>query len=93
MANLEEKIRRMSLAEHENIDRLVNYEDPRAGLVKLSDRLHNMRTIEGHRSIGKQKRIAHETLTLFVPMAKNLALSAMALELERLSLEVLGKSG
>ena len=89
--NLVDEIRRLSLQDHENIHRLLHCEDPRAALVKLSDRMHNMRTIEGHPAIAKQKRIANETLTFFVPLAQKLALNDMAEELEKLSLEVLNK--
>lgn len=89
--NLAGDIRKLNLANYENIHRLINYEDPRAALVKLSDRLHNMRTISGHPSIAKQKRIADETLTFFVPMAKGLEIAPMAQELEKLSLEILNK--
>jgi (p)ppGpp synthase/HD superfamily hydrolase len=88
--NLENKLKRINLADHENLHRLMNYEDKGVALVKLADRLHNMRTISGHSSLMKQKRIAEETLTFFVPMAKNLNMAAMAGELEKLSLGVLG---
>jgi (p)ppGpp synthase/HD superfamily hydrolase len=89
--NLENKLKRVNLADHENLLRLMNYQDPGAALVKLADRLHNMRTIAGHSTLAKQKKIAEETLVFFVPMAKNLQLVATAQELERTSLEVLGK--
>ena len=85
--NLEDKL---SLADHEHLHRLVHYKDPRAALVKLADRLHNMRTISSL-SAGKQQRIAHETLTFFVPLGKHLGLVGMAQELEDLSLGVLRK--
>jgi Na+/proline symporter len=88
---LENNLKRLNLTDHENLHKLIYYEDKRAALVKLADRLHNMRTIEGHSSIAKQKRIASETLTFFVSVAKYLELTDMAQELERLSLEVLGK--
>ena len=91
VTNLEDKIRRLSLDDHENIHRLINYEDERAAFVKLADRLHNMRTIEGHPSLAKQKHIATETLNFFVPLAKNLGLEGVSQELERLSLQVLSK--
>jgi hypothetical protein len=87
--NLEDKIKRISLQEHETNYRLMNYEDERAAFIKLSDRLHNMRTIKGHSLLDKQKRIANETLLFFVPMAKQLGMSAMAEELEELCLGVL----
>ncbi len=89
--NLEDKVRRISLRDHENNHRLMNAEDPRAGLIKVSDRLHNMRTIEGHPSLVKQKYIANETLIFFVPLAKKLGLVPIAQELEELSLAVLEK--
>ena len=89
--NLEDKIRRVKLQAHEYKHRLVNYGDPRAALIKLSDRLHNMRTIGGHPSLAKQKQIAEETLTFFVPIAKQLGLAAMIEELEQLSLKILEK--
>ena len=89
--NLEDKIRRISMQEHEYNDRLMNYGAPRAALVKLSDRLHNMRTIQGHRSLAKQKRIAYEAWLFLVPLAMKLALAGMAQALKKLSLEVWGK--
>ena len=89
--NLEDKIRRVNLQEYETNYRLMNYEDERAAIIKLSDRLHNMRTIQGHSSLTKQKHIANETLIFFVPMAKHLDMSAMATELEELCFGVLGR--
>ncbi|MHB9148183.1 MAG: HD domain-containing protein, partial [Candidatus Amoebophilus sp.] len=91
VTNLEDNLRRVSLEEHENLHRLINYEDKRAAYVKLADRLHNMRTISGHSSLAKQKNIANETLSFFVPLAKSLGLKDMAAELEKLSLNVLSK--
>jgi len=91
VTNLEDKLRRVSLEDHENVYRLLNYEDERAAFVKLADRLHNMRTISGHSSLAKQKHIANETLNFFVILAKNLGLVSVAAELEKLSLEVLSK--
>lgn len=92
VTNLEDKLRRVSLQDHENVYRLMNYEDERAAFVKLADRLHNMRTISGHSSLNKQKHIANETLNFFVPLAKNLKLASIANELEKLSLDVLAKN-
>ncbi|ACE05495.1 metal-dependent phosphohydrolase HD sub domain [Candidatus Amoebophilus asiaticus 5a2] len=91
VTNLEDNLRRVSSVDHENVYRLMNYEDERAAFVKLADRLHNMRTISGHSSLAKQKHIANETLNFFVPLAKNLGLETIARELEKLSLAVLGK--
>ncbi|MHB9147328.1 MAG: sodium:solute symporter family protein [Candidatus Amoebophilus sp.] len=91
VTNLEENRKRLMLEDHENIARLINYEDKRAAYVKLADRMHNMRTISGHSSLAKQKHIASETLNFFVPLAKNLELTTVSQELEKLSLEVLKK--
>jgi Na+/proline symporter len=91
VTNLEDRLRRLSLGDHENIKRLINYRDKRVLYVKLADRLHNMRTIQGHSSLEKRKRIAEETLYFFVPMANHVKLTAVAKELEKLSLAVLGK--
>jgi Na+/proline symporter/5'-deoxynucleotidase YfbR-like HD superfamily hydrolase len=91
VTNLEDRLRRVSLQDHENLYRLMNYEDERAAFVKLADRLHNMRTISGHSSLAKQKHIANETLSFFVGLAEKLGLTAVAQELEKLSLQVLGK--
>ena len=91
VTNLEDNLRRISLDDHENLHRLTNCEDNRVTLVKLSDRLHNMRTIKHHPSLNKQKNIANETLSFFVPMAKQLNRVNMATELEILCVEVLNK--
>jgi Na+/proline symporter len=91
VTNLEGHIRRLRLEEHENLHRLMHYEDERVALVKLADRLHNMRTIHAHPSKAKQKNLAHETLAFFVPMAHHLQVASIATELETISLEVLGQ--
>ena len=70
LTNLEDKPRRYSLDNPEYIARLTKSEDKRIAYVKLADRLHNMRTLQGHSDVKKQKKIAEETFQLFVPMAK-----------------------
>ena len=81
--------KRIQLSSYENIQQLLEVKDDRILYVKLADRLHNMRTIAGHPSLEKQKKIAEETLQFFAPMAKGLGLMPIAEELKKRCLVVL----
>ena len=77
-------------AQAENLRKmmLAMSQDIRVIIVKLADRLHNMRTL-GHLPTEKRRRIAHETLDIYVPIAQRLGMNLMRCELEDLGFHFL----
>ncbi|HZY45660.1 MAG TPA: bifunctional (p)ppGpp synthetase/guanosine-3',5'-bis(diphosphate) 3'-pyrophosphohydrolase, partial [Anaerolineae bacterium] len=67
---------------------LAMVDDPRVVLIKLADRLHNMRTL-GALTEDRRERIAKETLELFAPLANRLGIWQMKWELEDLGFRYL----
>ncbi len=95
IASIVNGLTKISIMNHQNISvQSENYrkllltlsEDFRVILIKIADRLHNMRTLESM-APDKQKKIASETVYIYAPMAHRLGLYNIKSELEDLSLK------
>jgi len=85
---------KLKLSKEENVCKLINLNSNNKKIfaIKLSDRLHNMRTIEYVKPIEKQQKIALETLQLFIPIARYTGMTQLELELHELVIKVLNKN-
>ena len=81
----------ISNSKAENFRKLIiaTSKDIRVLLVKLADRLHNIRTIKAIKDISKKEKIAKETMEIYSPLADRMGMNRIRDELEDLSFEVL----
>ena len=102
IADLVEGVTKISIFENqananskaENFRKLIlaTSKDIRVLLVKLADRLHNMRTIDAISQIEKKERIAKETMEIYAPLADRMGMHIIRDELEDLSFKVLNNN-
>jgi GTP diphosphokinase / guanosine-3',5'-bis(diphosphate) 3'-diphosphatase len=88
ISNLGKKSKEEAQAENLRKMVLAMVDDIRVVVVKLADRLHNMRTLQ-YLKPEKRKRIAQETLDVYAPIAHRLGMSKLRAELEDLAFQFL----
>jgi guanosine-3',5'-bis(diphosphate) 3'-pyrophosphohydrolase len=89
LSKLELEAERTRQAENLRKFILAISKDIRVLLVKLADRLHNMRTLHFIDRPAKRERIARETLDIYAPLARSIGMHRICTELEELSFEQL----
>ena len=91
LTKLELKVGRDKQAENFRKLVLAMSQDIRVLLVKLADRLHNMRTLHFVESAERRLRIARETMEIYAPLAERIGMDAVKAELQNLSFAQLEK--
>ena len=85
LSSLDEKSAQAREAENIRKMLLAMADDIRVVMIKLADRLHNMRTLQYHKNPAKQHKIAQETLDIYVPIAARLGIYWIKSELENIA--------
>ena len=88
LLQLDDKLKDQSQAEYFQKMALATAADVRVVIIKLADRLHNLKTIE-HLPRDKQIKKAKETLELYAPLAHQIGMHKMATELEDCSFKTI----
>lgn len=88
IANLIEDVTRLTQVKLEDLKDEMDKVNPNSLIIKLADRLHNMRTIK-YMAPDKLKEKAKETIEFFSPIARKLGISKIKMELDDLALKYL----
>ena len=89
LQSIEGSIYKIKMSASENLQMLDRTDRTKGLYVKIADRMHNMRTINGHDKVSKRKLIAQETADFFIPLTQKLGLTKVTREFEKMCLEVL----